>query len=102
LILQISLANAQTFKFECLAPTKAVQVVEIDVKAQMARLWAKPLPDITRGPFGPFEARIAQDQIVFREAKTVGRATTMTTYTLIRKTQSLRIRIEYNWDQYPW
>ena len=66
-------AAAQLFKFQCVAPTKAAHVFEINAKGQTVRHWAKPFPDVTNGPYGPYEARITSEQIVWRVATTKGK-----------------------------
>jgi hypothetical protein len=101
-------------KFECAIThsngDKIVRLIEIDGAAKQASLSTLTVPARGRGnPFtsrvsGPFPATITADKITWMRTTTVGRASSTTTYTLMRKTQTFNIHTDYNafMDQDPW
>jgi hypothetical protein len=104
LVLTSAPALAQTYKFDCPDPktSEVWLTIEVDMKKQTVRHW-NTMFGTARGPFGPHEAKITQEQIVWKTIIAKGREGSMsgslTTWTLSRKTLSLRIRDEANYIQ---
>jgi hypothetical protein len=82
---------------------KIVRFIEINVAAKQATLVLQLDPTRTR-TIGTFPASITADKITWTQTTTRGRASSTTTYTLIRKSMAFNIHIDYNafMDQDPW
>jgi hypothetical protein len=98
-----SVAYAAPIKFECYAAkTNVTHIIEIDDAKKQARLWARFSPTLTNGPFGPYSATITPDKITFVIDNSVGRAKSLSTHTINRKTQSLNIEIDHGPGEERW
>ena len=84
-------APAQTgkSKIECGAPG-GTTIVEIDYGTKLVRTWTKS-DTSTNVPFGTSSAKIARDKITWLVVKSVGSASSRTTYTLDRKNRTLSV-----------
>src|SRR5258708_1290432 len=103
LTLSASAARAEIIRMECSPESKSVtRIIEIDPVKKQVTHWAKLSPTVTNGPFGPSDADVNEDKIVWMKVVTAGKAMNTTRYVIDRIKKSMTIDISYNYDQDPW
>ena len=96
-------AQAEVIRMVCSPQDKPVtRIIEIDTVKQQARQWAVMSPTVTNGPFGPYNADINGDKIVWMSVSAGGKAISTTRYVIDRVNKLMTTDISYNWDQDPW
>lgn len=100
----LSFASAQGIeKFDCVAKEAGVTtILQFDYAAKTVRQWAKFDFGHTNGPFGPYPITVAPDTIKWRHDGSLGKAISISSYTLNKKKKTFDVVIDHGPGEDTW